>query len=335
MREQSVFLKSMASGLLLMLSAITFAEKSQPLDEGIQAFHDGRYPQAEAYFQAVVEQSASAVEPLIYLSRIALATGKLDKAEKYIEQVMEDAPENTEAAILAADVYCQKAQNSSIFKALKIARQCIAQYETAIDMDGNNVEALVAATRFHLHAPSVAGGSDKKGRELLARLASVSPEHGDAVRVDWREKEGEREAALTIADQLAGKGFEYPQNQYEIARYYKHVKDYAKARALFDDLSEREPTPESQWVITDSLLQLGEIHLAEGKDIPRSIALIEAYKEANSNPHDVHYFWSTWSLARAHKAAGQEAQYRALVKEIKAQDYGRDKAFAEVFEDAL
>lgn len=329
-----VFIKS-ALVSLLWVSMAALSQASETLDSGVKAFYEGRYEQSEVHFQAALKEPALAVASTMYLSRIALATGKLDKAEEYIEQVLKETPENTEAVILAADIYCEQAQNASIFKALKIARKCIAQYESAVAMDGENIEALAAASRFHLHAPSVAGGSDEKGREFLTRLVSVSPEHGNAVRIDWHEAEGQREAALTIADQLAEKGFEYPQNQYQIAKYYKHVKAYAKARALFDDLSQQQSTPENQWVINDSLLQLGEIYLAEGKDFSRSIALIEAYKEANTNPYDVHYFWSTWSLAKAYKAAGEEGRYQELVEDIQAEDYSRDKAFAKEFEDAL
>lgn len=335
MQELRVFLKSALVSLLLIVSMTAFSDESQPLDRGVQAFYDGRYEQSEAYFQATMEEAALAVESKIYLSRIALATGKFDKAADYIEQVLEETPENTEAAILAAEIYCEQAQNTSIFKALKIARQCIAQYESIIAMDSDNIEALVAAARFHLHAPSVAGGSDKKGRKFLERLTSVSPEYGDAVRIDWHEKEGAREAALKIADQLADKGFEYPQNQYDVAKYYKHVNAYGKARTLFADLSQREKTPRDQWVVNDSLLQLGEIDIAEGENIAKGVDWIEAYKKVNNNPYDVHYFWSSWSLAKGYKALGREDKYQALVSDIQSQDYSRDKAFAKAFEDAL
>src|SRR5690606_27257873 len=162
-----------------------------------------------------------------------------------------------------------------------------------------------------------------------------SPEHCIAVNIDWHEKEEGREAALKLADQLAAKGFQFPQNQYDLAKYYKHVKAYDKALPLFENLSTREKTYQSQWVINDSLLQAGEIHIEKGENIAKGIKLIEAYKQVNNNPHDVHYFWSTWSLAKGYKAIGQHDNEHARVSEIQADDYTRDEAFAKEVKAAI
>lgn len=335
MRVPRIFLKCiLLSALLITAAAFASAEKNV-MDEGIEAFYAARYQQAEAYFQARLEDSEVKVEALMYLSRIALARGDTEQAVEHIEEAIEISANNIEALILAGDVYCQHAQDLSIFRALKTAKRCIAQYESVIELDSENIEALMAATRFHLHAPSVAGGSNKKAREYKEKLIQLSREHGIAVKIEWHEKEGEREAALKLADHLTENGIEFAQNQYDIGKYYRDVEAYDKALPLFEALSAREKTYPHQWIIHDSLLQAGEIYIKQGEDIAKGVALIEAYKQVNNNPHDVHYFWSTWSLAKGYKALGREDKYEALVSDIQSQEYSRDKAFAKEFEGAL
>ncbi len=327
------FSKYIFSILLLMTTAAFAATETTVENEGIDAFYNGQYEQAETVFLTKLDDPDLNVEALMYLSRIALATGDFDKATERIEQAMKASPDSTQAVILSADIYCRHAQNLPTFRALRAARRCISQYESAIERDNDNIRALMSAARYHLHAPTVAGGSSRKARELISQLTRISPEHGLAIKIAWHEIiEGDREAAIKLADQLSEEGIQFAQNQYDIAMYYRNVKAYDKALALFEDLSSHERTHQNQWIINDSLLQAGEIHIEIGENIARGIELIEAYKRANNNPYDVHYFWSTWSLAKGYKAIGEHDKYRALVDDILAQEYSRDREFSKVFE---
>ena len=61
----------------------------------------------------------------------------------------------------------------------------------------------------------------------------------------------------------------------------------------------------------------------------------EEYKQKNSNPHDQHYFWSSWSLAQAYKTNGNQDKYAQLVKHIQTQDYKKNPEFAKRFEAGI
>lgn len=240
-----------------------------------------------------------------------------------------------EELISSGDAYCNQAQESSMFSALGLAKKCIAQYEAAVQQFPDNANALVAAMRFYFEAPGFAGGSSKKGRELLARLDKVSAEDANTYRVFLYEKEGDSAGAMALADKLSQQPFESARNQYELARFYRDKQLLAKAKPLFEALRNKPVTAENQWYVNDSLLQLGEIILAEKQDISQSIALIEEYKTKNTDPHDQHYFWSTWSLAKAYKAKGNTDKYLQLVQQIQAEDYAKNTEFAKRFEAGI
>lgn len=333
-----LFIHKIFGSFLILSSAHVFAAEqhsSESTNDGVTAFNNGHYSEAESYFLPKLKEPNFKNESLMYLSKIAVEKGDADTAIKYIEQALATEPNSVEELLVSGDIYCGQAQKSSIFTALKLAKTCIAQYDAAVDLAPDNIDALVSAAKFHLNAPSIVGGSTKRGNELLNRLSHLSTEDADIIRLPLVEKEKGVDSALALADELSKKGFRSAENQYQIAHYYKEKKLYTKAQPLFEPLLTWKETPKNKWFVNDSWLQLGEIFLIEGKNPAQSVKLIENYKKKNSNPRDVHYFWSTWSLAKAYKASGEKDKYDALVRNIKSEDYKQNKAFAKEFESSI
>ncbi len=323
--------------LILSFSGVLLAEEqsTEPTSDGVAAFNSGCYREAESYFLPKLKEPSFKNESLIYLSKIEMEKGDGDKAIKYIEQALAIEPTKVDELLVSGNIYCGQAQRSSIFTALKLAKKCIVQYDAAVNVAPENIEALVSAIKFHLNAPSIVGGSTKRGNELLERLSRLSPEDADTFRIQLVEKEKGSASAIALADEISKKGFRSAENQYQVAHYYKEKKLYSKAQPLFEPLLTWKETQKNKWFIHDSWLQLGEIFLVDGKDLSQGVKLIENYKKKNSNPHDVHYFWSTWSLAKGYKALGDNEKYNALVKNIKSEDYKQNKEFAKEFESNI
>jgi len=316
----------------------TLANESTGIEtnnQGLVALTEGRYQEAKNYFVQQLVNPAQKNDSLIYLSRIAVDTGEIETAVEHIEAALTLEPNAVEEIVLAGDIYCNQAQQSSMFSALGLAKKCIAQYDAAVQQFPEDTNALVAAMRFYLEAPGFAGGSSKKGKELLTRLDQLSPEDANTYRVFLLEKEGKADAAMALADKLSQQQFQSTRNQYELARFYRDKKQLAQAKPLFESLRNKPATLENKWYVNDSLLQLGEILLAEKQGIQRSIELMEEYKQKNSNPHDQHYFWSSWSLAQAYKANGNDDKYALLVKQIQTEDYKKNPEFAKRFEAGI
>jgi tetratricopeptide (TPR) repeat protein len=346
MKQQDVlqgFCRLMSAHVLLMvltISSTMYVKANESAvsvtgNPGVIAFTQGRYQDAEDYFSQQLAKPAQKNDSLIYLSRIAVDTGKIETAVEHIEAALTLEPISAGEIVLAGDIYCNQAQQSSMFSALDLAKKCIAQYEAAVQQFPEDTHALVSAMRFYFEAPGFAGGSSKKGEELLARLDKLSPEDANIYRVFLLEKEGKSDAAMALADKLSQQQFQSARNQYELARFYRDKKQLAHALPLYESLRNKPATLENKWYVNDSLLQLGEILLAQKQDIQRSIELMEEYKQKNNNPHDQHYFWSSWSLAQAYKANGNQDKYAQLVKHIQTEDYKKNPEFAKRFEAGI
>src|SRR5690606_10422505 len=144
---------------------------------------------AQEYFEGKLADPETKNDALLYLSRLALDKGDPDAAVDYMEEALNEKPNGAEELKLSGDVYCNKAQKSSMFSAFRLARKCIGQYDAALSEDPDHIDTLVAAASFNLIAPSVAGGSNKRGVELLERLNGLSPEHADVVRIQQVEED--------------------------------------------------------------------------------------------------------------------------------------------------
>jgi tetratricopeptide (TPR) repeat protein len=324
-----VWIFSLAASLS---SASTWAIGSEFLDQGQAAFDQGQYQDAENIFLNQVENPEHKNQAHMYLSWLYLGQGKTESAIEHIEQALKVEPNTAEELTLSGDIYCNHAQRSSMFSALKMAKKCIAQYEEALKLEPENVDTLMTTMQFYLAAPSFAGGSTEKGNVLLEQLKILSPEHAATYKVAELDRTEKTDEALAIADELTKKGFNTATNQYMIAHFYRDKKQYDKALPLFASMNKFSETTRNRWFIRDSLLQQGEILMIDKRDLPTAIKLIEEYKQKNKNPGDPHYFWSTWSLAKAYQSAGNHGKYDELVAQIESEDYESNKEFTKQFE---
>lgn len=320
-----------ASISLVSVPALT--NESDPLEQALMVFDQGHYQVAEDLFLKQANHPGHKNQALMYLGWAQLRQGKTEAAVDSIEQALEIAPNTAEELVISGDIYCDHAQKSSIFAALKIAKKCIAQYEAAVQLEPDNVEALVPAMQFYLGAPSIAGGSSEKGHALLDKLKILSPEDASTYHVFQLDQSGKTHAAMALADDLVKQGVNSAKNQYQLARFYRDKKHYEKALSLFSSMGKFAETTKSRWYIQDSLLQQGEILMEDNRDVPQAIKLMEEYKQKNKNPGDIHYFWSTWSLAKAYRASGRQDIYDQLVNQIAAEDYKSNKEFAKQFKN--
>lgn len=305
---------------------------TNPLDTGLQLILGGNYEQAEKYFMPLLKDPNLKQASLRNLSTIYMKTGQYDKAVELAEKALKNKPSGLEELLLMGNAYCDKAQNSSMFKALKLGKKCIAQFDDAVSNHPNRVDALLYASKIHFQAPSMIGGSKKKAAIYFDKLMKVSPEHAKTYKISMLESEGEHEEATRLANELASEVFVSAINQYDIARFFQLKKEHEIAKRLYEPLTNTTPSLDTHWHITDSLLQLGEVYISEGEAPKVGVNLIERYKEKNTNKHDMHYFWSTWILAIGYKAIGDMDKYHQLVDQIKSEDYKKDDYFAKEFE---
>lgn len=74
--------------------------------------------------------------------------------------------------------YGRQAQNASVLRQAGLARNSRKNYEKAIALDPNNVEARESAMEFYLQAPGFLGGGRDKAELQAAEIEKLDTEAG-------------------------------------------------------------------------------------------------------------------------------------------------------------
>lgn len=340
------------------------SEEENPEERAAEAaLIEGRYEDALQLYTTLstgpATNDAQRNRALTRLAHIHLRLGHDDIALELIEQALAIPPDTGEEHQLAGDIHCYKGQRSSMFKALKLAKKCIQHYERSVELSPDNPTGLLAAAKFLLEAPGIAGGDEARGEQYLQMLKPVSPEHYDTYRVDRLLSAGETEAAIQLADTLLSHGLTVRENQLALANVY--IRQYQqkngdrkpataeltglekgslekgsleKASQLLLAIIQGNDDYDSRWILHRSHCLLGENLLALNQ-AEKALPHLDTFVANNPNHTDGDYLSCQWSLAKAYYATGQKTQFASEVENIRNSEYRQHKAFAKNFEKEL
>lgn len=111
--------------------------------------------------------------------RVYLAQGRTDAAVDSCRHAVQLASASSEYHLWLARAYGQKASGSGMVAAYKTARLAHSEFEAAVQLDGNNREALADLGQYYVEAPKLLGGGYDKAERLAQHLAALDPARAD------------------------------------------------------------------------------------------------------------------------------------------------------------
>lgn len=151
-----------------------------------------------------------------------------DAAVRACEAAAELAPESSSAALELARAYGAKAEHSGALTGMRMVSRIRENFERAVKLDGNNVEALSDLGQFYVEAPTMVGGGLDKAESLVARLQSLSPAraHRLAGMIAAKRKDdinAEREFQAEVAAVHGAEAY------IDLAKFYRNRKQIDSA----------------------------------------------------------------------------------------------------------
>ena len=109
------------------------------------------------------------------------------------EKAVAAEPRNAEAHFLLGTAYGRQAQQASLFKQASLVKKTKAEFEKAVELDPNLLEARFALIDYYLIAPGFMGGSEEKA---VAQAAEIKKRdaldgHRAYARVYMRQKKND------------------------------------------------------------------------------------------------------------------------------------------------
>jgi tetratricopeptide (TPR) repeat protein len=186
---------TMACAAVAANSAPASTPNSAPVVVGVNdLLSAGRVDDAIKALDLRLENAPQDAQAYNLLSRSYFAMQKWDRAIEAGEKAVSIAPGNSEYHMWLGRAYGEKADHSSWVTALALAKKTRAEFETAVALNGKNVDARSDLAEFYVEAPSFLGGSKEKAQAQADQVLSL----------------GDEPAALWIVSKVAEAEKNYP-----------------------------------------------------------------------------------------------------------------------------
>jgi len=233
----------------LSLATALSAEAAVFKDPQLQSvWEGGKAEELDKMAQARLRANPADTQAAAALALSALDAGdgaRLDAAAKTMQQCVERQPRDAICHFALGRVLGAQAMGASMFKAMSLAGKVKEAFSKAFELEPGSFEMRSALQQFYLMAPGMAGGSVSKARELAQDLRDM-PEHAKLMRARVAQHEDNyAEAERELASLKPGKdlGLQTEWREAWAGQGYQYLRDkqYAKAKAWFEQLQREQP----------------------------------------------------------------------------------------------
>jgi tetratricopeptide (TPR) repeat protein len=119
-----------------------------------------------------------AADSLLKQGQTALDRGDARAAVRLLEKAVAESPNDAEAHYLLGVAYGARAQQPDVVDRAGLARKTCKEFETAVSLDPNHVDARTALVQYYTLAPEVMGGSIRRAQDEANELLKRNPAAG-------------------------------------------------------------------------------------------------------------------------------------------------------------
>jgi tetratricopeptide (TPR) repeat protein len=242
------------------------------------------------------------------LCRAYFSLGEWDRGITDCEKAVSLAPNNSQYHLWLGRIYGEKADRAGPFSAAGLARRVVREFETAVHLNPNNIDARADLAEFYVEAPGIVGGGRDKAVQQANSLENLDPARADWVKARIAEKKkdygtAEREYRNAIASSRGAAS-----SWLNLGLFYQHRSQWNEMQ---EALSHVRKAPLDR---PDALVDAAEILLRTQRDLPEAAQLLRAYLNSNSKVEQAPVFKVHYLLGIAQEKLGDKqsaaAEYR-------------------------
>ncbi len=153
-----------------------------------QAYEAGQYAKAEQLLQTAASAEPQNAEIQLLLTKTHLEVQQWEAAIKSAERGVALEPKSSVYHEWLGRAYGERADHASFMTALGFAKKTRKEFETAVELDGNNFTARQAVIEFDCAAPAIAGGGEDKAQPEIAQMAALDAAEGAYAKANCRRQ---------------------------------------------------------------------------------------------------------------------------------------------------
>jgi tetratricopeptide (TPR) repeat protein len=279
MRQITLFLvlaAFSAESLIIAPPCVNAAVRELPGDID-RLYNGGLYRQAAEALTAAIQREPQESSLHYWLGRCFYELRDYNRAVSSLERAIALEPDRSDYHDWLGKSYGRKAEEASRFapfSSISLAHKTRREFETAVRLDANNLEAQRDLIRYLMNAPGIVGGSEPAAEQRVHALSAVNSIEGElaqaellASRKKFDEANQQYRKILNLKPDRIGVYF-------EIAEYYRDRGDAGQM---------------SEAVEAGALLAPSDHRL----DYYRGIALILGNRNQGEAEKDLHRYLDT------------------------------------------
>jgi tetratricopeptide (TPR) repeat protein len=223
--------------IVLFLPMLLFSQTD--FEKAEKLFSQGKYALAKPIFEDALVGNPNNLKTLEYLGDIEGYTKSWDNAMVYYSKLKKLNPSDATYYYKYGGCLGMKAKECNKLKALGMIGDIKSNFEKAIQLNPNHIDARWALIELYLQLPGIVGGSERKAERYANELLKISPVDGYLAKGHIAEyfdryKDAEKNYSKAIA--VSGSKTTYQ----KLADLYKNkMNQPEKAKTLLENYQER------------------------------------------------------------------------------------------------
>jgi tetratricopeptide (TPR) repeat protein len=248
-----------------LLVSTAFAES------GEQLLAAGRADEAIGVLESKIKNTPSDAASYNLLCRTYFTLGSWDRGIAACEKAVTLEPGNSRYHLWLGRIYGEKADGANFLSAISLAKKVRTEFETAVQLGPDNVDARTDLAEFYLEAPGIVGGGKDKAEAQARTLATLDPSKAHWVTGRIAQKnhdDGAAEKEYRAAVEAShGSALAW----LNLAFFYRHAN-------RLDEMEDAvRHAASAQMNQPEVLMEGAEVLIRTGRNFPTAVQLLQRY----------------------------------------------------------
>jgi tetratricopeptide (TPR) repeat protein len=182
--------------LVVFFAVLTARGHAQAVDALIDSYQRGQYQAAADGFAAQARKMPEDANVSLWAGKSLFKLRRWNDAVRAFERTVALKPQDGAAHLWLARAIGRKAENAFFTSAFGLARESCREFEAAVRLDPNNLDARFDLLDFYIQAPGIVGGGRDKAEAQARAIAGMAPRAGYAARAEILNADKNWNAAL-------------------------------------------------------------------------------------------------------------------------------------------
>lgn len=293
---------------ILLFGRITMGNE---LEKGIKIFEARKYAEAKEILKSYIENDPKSSIAAFYLGRIYLVENDIEEAIASFERAIKLNESNSDYHLWLARALSLRMQQVSIFKRPVAVKNMKKEFQRAIELNPDNLDARFGLLQFYTFAPGFMGGSKQEANEQAAEIRKRDTAQGclAAGLIYHSQKQNDLAEQQFLA--AINEKPETFQAYYQLAYLYSAREDYDKSFEILNKLVTSYPDE------IEALFHFGKIAEISGKNLEQAEAYMKHYlavepKEISPSKSDAHYLLGAIFEKKGEKESARSEYEKAI-----------------------